>query len=226
VMPPAMLYMGYVGFSVAFAFAAGGPDRSRLGRRVGAADAALDDAGMDVPHPRRRLGSFWAYYELGWGGGVWDPVENGLSCRWLVGTALMHSLAVTGKTRRIQGLDRAAPILRFSPQACLGTFLVRSGRCSPRFTPFATDPGGIFILIFLGIVVGGSLALFAARAPRLVWAGLRTGFARTMLLVNNVLLLVSPRARCCSASSNPLVLDALGLGRFGRPPISRPCSSP
>ena len=160
------------------------------------------------------LGSFWAYYELGWGGWwFWDPVENASFMPWLVGTALMHSLAVTEKRGAFKGWTVLLAILAFS-LSLLGTFLVRSGVLTSVHA-FATDPRrGIFILIFLGIVVGGSLTLFAARAPRLGLGGAFELVSReTMLLVNNVLLLVAAAA-VLLGTLYPLVLDALGLGKI------------
>ena len=147
------------------------------------------------------LGSAWAYYELGWGGWwFWDPVENASFMPWLVGTALIHSLAVTEKRGAFRSWTVLLAIVAFS-LSLLGTFLVRSGVLTSVHA-FATDPArGVFILLFLVIVIGGSLALFAWRAPRV---GLGAGFApvsrESLLLANNVLLAVA-MPRCCSARS-------------------------
>ncbi len=160
------------------------------------------------------LGSWWAYYELGWGGWwFWDPVENASFMPWLVGTALIHSLAVTEKRGSFKSWTVLLAIMAFS-LSLLGTFLVRSGVLSSVHA-FATDPRrGIFILAFLAIVIGASLALYAWRAPKV---GLGARFAllsrETLLLANNVLLVVA-MAAVLLGTLYPLVLDALGLGKI------------
>jgi cytochrome c-type biogenesis protein CcmF len=160
------------------------------------------------------LGSFWAYYELGWGGWwFWDPVENASFMPWLVGTALMHSLAVTEKRGGFKMWTALLAILAFS-LSLLGTFVVRSGVLSSVHA-FASDPArGIFILGFLALVIGGSLLLFAWRAPKVGTGG---GFdmvsRESMLLANNVLLLVAASA-VLLGTLYPLVLDALGMGKI------------
>ena len=160
------------------------------------------------------MGSWWAYYELGWGGWwFWDPVENASFMPWLVGTALVHSLAVTEKARQLQELDRTAGDLGLLAVAARH-LLVRSGVLTSVHA-FATDPKrGIFILAFLVIVIGASLVLFAWRAPK-VGLGGRFGLVsrESLLLTNNVLLVVA----CASVllgTLYPLLIDALGLGRF------------
>ena len=211
---PPLLYMGYVGFSVAFAFAV----------------AALIGGNLDAQWARWTrpwttvawmfltvgiaLGSWWAYYELGWGGWwFWDPVENASFMPWLVGTALIHSLAVTEKRGSFKSWTVLLAIMAFS-LSLLGTFLVRSGVLSSVHA-FATDPTrGLFILGFLVVVVGASLALYAWRAPRV---GLGARFSllsrETLLLGNNVLLLVACAA-VLLGTLYPLVLDALGKGKI------------
>jgi cytochrome c-type biogenesis protein CcmF len=160
------------------------------------------------------LGSSWAYYELGWGGWwFWDPVENASLMPWLLGTALIHSLAVTEKRNRFKSWTVLLAILAFS-FSLLGTFLVRSGVLSSVHA-FATDPRrGLFILAFLTIVVGASFALYAWRAPSV---GLGKRFAlwskESALLGNNVLLLVAALA-ILLGTLYPLLLDALGLGKI------------
>jgi cytochrome c-type biogenesis protein CcmF len=160
------------------------------------------------------LGSGWAYYELGWGGWwFWDPVENASFMPWLVGTALIHSLAVTEKRGVFRSWTVLLAIFAFS-FSLLGTFLVRSGVLTSVHA-FATDPRrGIFILGFLVAVVGGSLTLFAARAPKV---GLGGGFSavsrESMLLVNNVLLAVAA-ASVLLGTLYPLLLDSLHLGKI------------
>ncbi|MCF8148663.1 MAG: heme lyase CcmF/NrfE family subunit [Sulfuritalea sp.] len=214
VIHPPMLYMGYVGFSVAFAFAI----------------AALTGGDLDATWARWArpwttvawifltlgiaLGSAWAYYELGWGGWwFWDPVENASLMPWLIGTALMHSLAVTEKRNSFKSWTVLLAILAFS-FSLLGTFLVRSGVLSSVHA-FATDPRrGLFILAFLTVVIGASFSLYAWRAPTV---GLGKRFSvwskESALLGNNVLLLVA----ACSVllgTLYPLLLDALGMGKI------------
>ena len=211
---PPMLYMGYVGFSVAFAFAV----------------AALIGGNLDATWARWTrpwttvawlfltigiaLGSSWAYYELGWGGWwFWDPVENASLMPWLLGTALIHSLAVTEKRGSFKSWTVLLAILAFS-FSLLGTFLVRSGVLSSVHA-FATDPRrGLFILTFLTLVVGSSFSLYAWRAPTV---GLGARFAlvskETALLANNVLFLVAALA-VLLGTLYPLLLDALGLGKI------------
>jgi cytochrome c-type biogenesis protein CcmF len=192
VIHPPMLYMGYVGFSVAFSFAIA----ALLGGRLDATWARWSRPWTTMAWAFLTvgiaLGSGWAYYELGWGGWwFWDPVENASFMPWLVGTALLHSLAVTEKRGGFKIWTVLLAIIAFS-LSLLGTFLVRSGVLTSVHA-FATDPArGVFILCFLALVIGGSLALFAWRAPRV---GLGGGFElisrETALLVNNVLLLVA-----------------------------------
>ena len=214
VFHPPTLYMGYVGFSVAFSFAV----------------AALIGGNLDAQWARWTrpwttvawmfltvgiaMGSWWAYYELGWGGWwFWDPVENASFMPWLVGTALIHSLAVTEKRGSFKSWTVLLAIIAFS-LSLLGTFLVRSGVLSSVHA-FATDPRrGLFILVFLAVVVGSSLTLYAWRAPKV---GLGARFAvlsrETLLLANNVLLVVA-MAAVVLGTLYPLLLDALGLGKI------------
>jgi len=211
---PPMLYMGYVGFSVAFAFAI----------------AALLSGKMDATWARWSrpwttiawvfltfgiaLGSWWAYYELGWGGWwFWDPVENASFMPWIVGTALVHSLAVTEKRGSFKNWTVLLAIFAFS-LSLLGTFLVRSGVLTSVHS-FAVDPErGLFILIYLGVVVGTSLILYAWRAPKVGLGGRFALVSReTFLLTNNVLLIVACGA-VLLGTLYPLVLDALGVGKI------------
>jgi cytochrome c-type biogenesis protein CcmF len=160
------------------------------------------------------LGSFWAYYELGWGGWwFWDPVENASFMPWLVGTALIHSLAVTEKRGGFKMWTALLAIMAFS-LSLLGTFIVRSGVLSSVHA-FATDPArGVFILAFLALVVGGSLVLFALRAPKVGLGGSFEMVSReSMLLANNVLLVVAAAA-VLLGTLYPLVIDALGMGKL------------
>ena len=165
------------------------------------------------------LGSLWAYYELGWGGWwFWDPVENASFIPWLVGTALLHSLAVTEKRGAFKGWTVLLAIFTFS-FSLLGTFLVRSGVLTSVHA-FATDPArGIFVLVFLGIVIGSALLLFATRAQRIGLGGTFHPVSReSMLLLNNVVLAVAAGS-VLLGTLYPLVLDALELGKIsvGRP---------
>ena len=214
VFHPPMLYMGYVGFSVAFAFAIA----ALLSGRLDAAWARWSRPWTIVAWVSLTigiaLGSWWAYYELGWGGWwFWDPVENASFMPWLVGTALMHSLAVTEKRGGFKSWTVLLAIMAFS-LSLLGTFLVRSGVLTSVHA-FATDPKrGIFILAFLVLVIGFSLTLYAWRAPKV---GLGGSFAmvsrESMLLVNNVLLTVAAGS-VFLGTLYPLFLDALGMGKI------------
>ena len=214
VIHPPMLYMGYVGFVVAFAFAIA----ALLAGRLDAAWARWSRPWTTVAWCFLTcgiaLGSFWAYYELGWGGWwFWDPVENASFMPWLVGTALMHSLAVTEKRGGFKMWTALLAILAFS-LSLLGTFIVRSGVLSSVHA-FASDPArGIFILGFLASVIGGSLLLFALRAPKVGLGGSFEWVSReSMLLANNVLLVVAAAA-VLLGTLYPLVIDAMGLGKL------------
>ncbi|HUP29002.1 MAG TPA: heme lyase CcmF/NrfE family subunit [Usitatibacter sp.] len=214
VIHPPMLYMGYVGFSVAFAFAIAALIEGRLDAAWARWSRPWTTAAWSFLTIGIALGSWWAYYELGWGGWwFWDPVENASFMPWLVGTALIHSLAVTEKRGTFRSWTVLLAIVAFS-LSLVGTFLVRSGVLTSVHA-FATDPRrGVFILIFLAIVIGGSLALFAWRAPKV---GLGAGFApvsrESMLLANNVLLTVA-MAAVLLGTLYPLFLDALDMGKI------------
>ena len=211
---PPMLYMGYVGFSVAFAFAVAALIGGNLDATWARWTRPWTTAAWIFLTLGIALGSWWAYYELGWGGWwFWDPVENASFMPWLVGTALIHSLAVTEKRGAFKSWTVLLAIMAFS-LSLLGTFLVRSGVLSSVHA-FATDPRrGLFILAFLALVIGASLALYAWRAPKV---GLGARFAlvsrETFLLANNVLLLVA-MAAVLLGTLYPLLLDALGLGKI------------
>ncbi|MEX0959071.1 MAG: heme lyase CcmF/NrfE family subunit [Burkholderiales bacterium] len=214
IIHPPMLYMGYVGFSVVFAFAIA----ALLGGRLDATWARWSRPWTTVAWVFLTigiaLGSWWAYYELGWGGWwFWDPVENASFLPWLTGTALMHSLAVTEKRGGFKVWTVLLAIITFS-LSLLGTFLVRSGVLTSVHA-FATDPTrGVFILIFLVIVIGASLALFAWRAPRVGLGGQFDPVSReSALLANNVMLLVAAGS-VLLGTLYPLFLDALGLGKL------------
>lgn len=214
VIHPPMLYMGYVGFSVAFAFALS----ALLGGKMDATWARWSRPWTTVAWVFLTLGialgSGWAYYELGWGGWwFWDPVENASFMPWLVGTALIHSLAVTEKRGAFKSWTVLLAIAAFS-LSLLGTFLVRSGVLTSVHA-FATDPRrGIFILAFLVVVIGTSLLLFAWRAPKIGLGGKFDIISReSMLLSNNVLLSVAA-ASVFLGTLYPLFMDALGFGKL------------
>ena len=214
VIHPPMLYMGYVGFSVAFAFAVSALLSGRLDSTWARWSRPWTTVAWMFLTVGIALGSWWAYYELGWGGWwFWDPVENASFMPWLAGTALIHSLAVTEKRGGFKMWTVLLAIIAFS-LSLLGTFLVRSGVLSSVHA-FATDPKrGVFILGFLALVIGGSLALFAWRAPRVGSGGTFEPVSReSMLLANNVLLLVAAAA-VLLGTLYPLVIDALGLGKL------------
>jgi len=214
IIHPPLLYMGYVGFSVAFAFSIA----ALLGGRLDAAWARWSRPWTTVAWLFLTLGiglgSYWAYYELGWGGWwFWDPVENASFMPWLVGTALMHSLAVTEKRGSFKSWTVLLAIIAFS-FSLLGTFLVRSGVLTSVHA-FATDPArGVFILAFLVIVIGASLVLYAWRAPSVGLGGAFALMSReSLLLVNNVLLAVAAGS-VMLGTLYPLFLDALGMGKI------------
>ncbi|MEO6407681.1 MAG: heme lyase CcmF/NrfE family subunit [Burkholderiaceae bacterium] len=214
VIHPPMLYMGYVGFSVAFAFAIAALIGGNLDATWARWTRPWTLAAWTFLTVGIALGSWWAYYELGWGGWwFWDPVENASFMPWLVGTALIHSLAVTEKRGAFKSWTVLLAIMAFS-LSLLGTFLVRSGVLSSVHA-FATDPRrGVFILAFLLVVIGGSLVLYAWRAPSV---GLGARFEpvsrESALLANNVMLVVA-MATVLLGTLYPLLLDALGLGKI------------
>jgi cytochrome c-type biogenesis protein CcmF len=214
VIHPPMLYMGYVGFSVAFSFALAALIEGRLDSAWARWSRPWTTAAWSFLTVGIALGSAWAYYELGWGGWwFWDPVENASFMPWLVGTALIHSLAVTEKRGAFRSWTVLLAIVAFS-LSLLGTFLVRSGVLTSVHA-FATDPRrGIFILIFLALVVGGSLALFAWRAPRVGLGGAFSAVSRESLLLANNVLLVVAMAAVLLGTLYPLFLDALNLGKI------------
>jgi cytochrome c-type biogenesis protein CcmF len=214
VIHPPMLYMGYVGLSVAFSFAVAALIGGNLDATWARWTRPWTTAAWIFLTIGIALGSAWAYYELGWGGWwFWDPVENASFMPWLVATALIHSLAVTEKRNSFKNWTVLLAILAFS-LSLLGTFLVRSGVLSSVHA-FATDPRrGLFILAFLVIVIGSSLTLYAWRAPS-VGLGARFAFLsrESLLLANNVLLLCACGA-VLLGTLYPLALDAMNLGKI------------
>ena len=211
---PPMLYMGYVGFSVAFAFAIAALLEGRLDAAWARWSRPWTNMAWMFLTVGIALGSWWAYYELGWGGWwFWDPVENASFMPWLVGTALIHSLAATEKRGVFKTWTVLLAIFAFS-LSLLGTFLVRSGVLTSVHA-FASDPArGLFILIFLAVVVGGSLLLYAVRAPTVKSSATFELVSReSFILLNNVLLVVTA-ASILLGTLYPLVIDALGLGKI------------
>src|SRR5687768_1834531 len=211
---PPLLYLGYVGFSVCFSFAV----------------AALIDGRIDAAWARWArpwtlaawsfltggiaMGSYWAYYELGWGGfWFWDPVENASFMPWLAGTALLHSAIVMEKRAALKIWTLLLAILTFS-LSLLGTFLVRSGVLTSVHA-FATDPSrGVFILAILTIFIGGSLVLFALRAPSLTAGGLFQPISREGALVLNNLFLTVATAAVLIGTLYPLFVEAVSGDRM------------
>ena len=211
---PPMLYMGYVGFSVAFSFSIA----ALIGGKLDAAWARWSRPWTIVAWIFLTLGialgSWWAYYELGWGGWwFWDPVENASFMPWLAGTALMHSLAVTEKRGAFKSWTVLLALFTFS-LSLLGTFLVRSGVLTSVHA-FATDPArGAFILVFLCLVIGSSLALYAWRAPSISSGGRFDFISReSFLLVNNLMLAVLT-GLILFGTLAPLIYDAMGWGKI------------
>jgi cytochrome c-type biogenesis protein CcmF len=209
---PPILYTGYVGFAVAFAFACAAMLEGRLDQEWARWTRPWTTTAWGFLTCGIALGSFWAYYELGWGGyWFWDPVENASFMPWLAGTALVHSLAVTDKRGLFKSWTLLLAIIAFS-LSMLGTFLVRSGVLVSVHS-FAADPRrGIFILAFLVVMIGGALTLYAWRAPLLKSsAGFELGARESFLLFNNVLLVIAC-ATVFAGTLAPLVSDALKLG--------------
>ncbi|MGH8444738.1 MAG: heme lyase CcmF/NrfE family subunit, partial [Solimonas sp.] len=213
VIHPPMLYMGYVGFSVAFAFALAALISGRLDAAWARWTRPWTTTAWLFLTAGITLGSWWAYNELGWGGWwFWDPVENASFMPWLVGTALIHSLAVTEKRGQLKAWTVLLAILAFA-LSLLGTFLVRSG-VLVSVHAFATDPArGVFILGFLSIVLGIAFTLYAWRAPKFVSEADFELFSREgLLLLNNVFLVVAAFA-VLLGTLYPLLAEALNLGK-------------
>jgi cytochrome c-type biogenesis protein CcmF len=214
VFHPPMLYMGYVGMAVPFAFSIAALLNGRLDAAWARWSRPWATAAWICLTIGIAMGSQWAYYVLGWGGWwFWDPVENASFLPWLVGTALIHSLAVTEKRGLFRNWTIMLAIIAFS-LSLLGTFLVRSGVLTSVHA-FATDPKrGVFILMFLFAVVGGSLTLFALRASKVQSGGTFSLVSReSFLLVNNVLL-TTAAAAVLLGTLYPLIVDALNLGKL------------
>ncbi|WFC40602.1 heme lyase CcmF/NrfE family subunit [Pseudoxanthomonas sp. SE1] len=218
IIHPPLLYVGYVGFVVPFAFAIAALLDGRVDARWLRWTRPWTNVAWGFLTLGIALGSWWAYYELGWGGWwFWDPVENASFMPWLVGAALIHSQAVTEKRGAFRGWTLLLAISAFS-LSLLGTFLVRSGVITSVHA-FAADPTrGVFILIFLGIVIGSSLLLYAWRAPQLADDASEKSYfavnARETLLLANNLLLTAACAMILLGTLYPLIADALDLGKI------------
>ena len=214
IIHPPLLYMGYVGLSVPFAFAIA----ALLGGRLDASWARWSRPWTNLAWGFLSLGimlgSWWAYYELGWGGWwFWDPVENASFMPWLMGAALVHSLAVTEKRGVFRAWTVLLAIFAFS-LSLLGTFLVRSGVLTSVHA-FASDPErGLFILVFLALVVGGSLLLYALRAPALPGRVQYGAVSREALLMLNNLVFTVAAIVVLLGTLFPLIMDAFALGKY------------
>lgn len=214
IMHPPMLYIGYVGFSVAFAFAIAALISGNLDAAWARWSRPWTNVAWAFLTVGIALGSWWAYYELGWGGWwFWDPVENASLMPWLAGTALVHSLAATEKRGVFRSWTVLLALLAFS-LSLLGTFLVRSG-ILVSVHAFASDPTrGLFILAFLVLVVGGSLLLYAIKAPAIRSAAKFSLLSReTFLLLNNIILAIA-LAVVLLGTLFPLISSALDLGSY------------
>ena len=214
IIHPPLLYMGYVGFAVAFAFAVAALIEGRLDSQWARWTRPWTTSAWAFLTAGIALGSWWAYHELGWGGWwFWDPVENASFMPWLVGTALVHSLAVTDKRGVLKSWTALLAIVAFA-LSLLGTFLVRSGILISVHA-FASDPErGVFVLAFLSLVAGGALALFAWRARMLGAEARMATFSReSALLLNNVFLTVLA-AVVFIGTLYPLVVDSFGMGKI------------
>ena len=217
---PPMLYTGYVGFSVAFAFACAAMLEGRLDQTWAKWTRPWTIFAWMFQTVGIALGSWWAYYELGWGGWwFWDPVENASFMPWLVGTALIHSLSVTEKRGIFKSWTLLLAIFAFS-LSLVGTFLVRSGVLVSVHS-FATDPTrGLYILAFLVFTIGGSLTLYAWRAPKLYAPGGFEFFSREFFLLVNNVILVCVAGLVLWGTLSPLVYELLGIGKISvGPPV-------
>jgi len=211
---PPLLYMGYVGFSVVFAFAVAALIAGRFDAAWARWSRPWTTLAWTFLTGGIALGSFWAYYELGWGGWwFWDPVENASFMPWLVGTALIHSLAVTDRRGVFRSWTLLLAIATFS-LSLVGAFLVRSGVLTSVHA-FATDPKrGVFVLCLLAIVIGGSLTLYAQRAGKTGWGGDFALISRESLLLSNNVLLAVAAGSVLLGTLYPLAMDVLGLGKL------------
>ena len=211
---PPMLYLGYVGFSMAFSFAIAALIEGKVDALWARWVRPWTLAAWSFLTVGIGLGSWWAYYELGWGGWwYWDPVENASFIPWLTGTALIHSLVVLEKRDSLRSWTILLAIVTFS-LSLLGTFLVRSGVLTSVHA-FASDPSrGIFILILLLITVGGSLTLYAIKAPKLDQSGIFSPISRESSLLMNNIFLASSASTVLIGTLYPLVAESIGIGKI------------
>ena len=211
---PPMLYLGYVGFSMAFSFAIAALIEGKVDALWARWVRPWTLAAWSFLTVGIGLGSWWAYYELGWGGWwYWDPVENASFIPWLTGTALIHSLVVLEKRDSLRSWTILLAIVTFS-LSLLGTFLVRSGVLTSVHA-FASDPSrGIFILILLLITVGGSLTLYAIKAPKLDQSGIFSPVSRESSLLMNNIFLASSASTVLIGTLYPLVAESIGIGKI------------
>lgn len=211
---PPMLYLGYVGFSVAFSFAVAALLEGRVDSAWARWVRPWTLAAWMFLTLGIGLGSWWAYYELGWGGWwFWDPVENASFIPWLTGTALLHSAIVVERREALKSWTILLAIVTFS-LSLLGTFLVRSGILTSVHA-FAADPErGVFVLILLAVAIGGSLTLYAIRAPQMDGGGVFAPISREGGLLINNLLLTTAATTVLLGTLYPLIADAIGLGKL------------
>ncbi len=214
IVHPPMLYIGYVGFSVAFAFAVAALSSGRLDAAWARWSRPWTNVAWGFLTLGIALGSWWAYYELGWGGWwFWDPVENASFMPWLMGAGLVHSLAVTEKRGVFKSWTVLLAIFSFS-LSLLGTFMVRSGVLTSVHS-FAADPErGVFILAFLALVIGSSLTLYAFRAPTVASRSHYSLWSREMLLLINNIVFLAATLTVLFGTLFPLIMDALNLGKY------------
>jgi cytochrome c-type biogenesis protein CcmF len=220
---PPMLYVGYVGFSMAFSFAVAALIEGRVDAAWARWVRPWTLAAWSFLTLGIGLGSWWAYYELGWGGWwYWDPVENASFIPWLTGTALLHSSIVVEKREALKSWTILLAIITFS-LSLLGTFLVRSGILTSVHA-FASDPTrGVFILLLLSITIGGSFILYAVKSPKLEPGGLFAPISRESGLLINNLFLATAAATVLLGTLYPLIAEALGIGKLsvGAPYFNR-----
>ncbi len=211
---PPFLYLGYVGFSMAYCFAMAALLEGRVDAAWGRWVRPWTLAAWAFLTIGIALGSFWAYYELGWGGWwFWDPVENASFMPWLTGTALIHCAVVLEKREALKAWTILLAIITFS-FSLLGTFLVRSGVLTSVHA-FAVDPDrGLFILALLAIYTGGAFVLYALRAPALAGGGLFAPMSREGSLVLNNLLLTTATATVLLGTLYPLIVELFGVGKI------------
>ncbi|MBA6292042.1 heme lyase CcmF/NrfE family subunit [Colwellia sp. MB3u-70] len=214
IIHPPMLYMGYVGFSVAFAFAIAALMAGKMDAAWARWSRPWTVAAWSFLSVGIALGSWWAYYELGWGGWwFWDPVENASFLPWLAGTALIHALAVTEQRNTFKHWTLLLAIFTFS-LVLLGAFLVRSGVITSVHS-FAVDPErGIYLLVLLAIAVGGSLTLYAIRAANVSSPNRFTFYSRENAILIAMSILVTATVTILLGTLYPLIIDAMGLGKI------------